>query len=123
MRYSWVQEPVPLMSAAMNPEKKKERKNKEFQINTSQGDFWLPRSQNSQLIQHLYVNNAFNFFYGTCNYASPLAFNIFSESLYSQILMAEPDVWFLEQYPLSPLFFFTCIGIFQTFSFPKVQGD
>lgn len=40
MRYSWVQEPVPLMSAAMNPEKKnKERKNKELQINTSQGDF------------------------------------------------------------------------------------
>lgn len=33
MRYSWVQEPVPLMSAAMNPKKKKKKeKIKNFKL-------------------------------------------------------------------------------------------
>jgi len=67
MRYSWVQDPVPLMSAAMNPAKKDD-----FQINASQGfdcsELWTVSHYNS-LITYL-----ISFILLPCNYGSPPAF-------------------------------------------------
>lgn len=88
MRYSWVQEPVPLMSAAMNPEKKKNCKLTFLKV-----IFDYPGARTlSHFNTFILTIHLTSFMLLTCNYASPLAFNIFSESLYTQIQVAEPDV-------------------------------
>lgn len=76
MRYSWVQEPVPLMSAAMNPEKSNSRLILLKVFLTAQESELSATS-----IFFILTTYSISFTLLTCSYASPLAFYTFSESL------------------------------------------
>lgn len=87
IRYSWVQEPVPLMSAAMNPEKSNSKLILLKAFLTAQESELSTTS-----IFFILATHSISFTLLTCSYASPLALYTFSESLDTQTQVAEPDV-------------------------------